>query len=447
MGSSTSTLCQTRWLSVHDALVLATCVVFGVFWGIIERGWYNGAIAAISVGVILGLVAQIGDLRRGFVGQIALTSEERWGWRFAIAWRVVVVCLMVAYFFIRLLVPWKVLAFNTGRDIVLPGIAEIHDAVLLTAMIVAVGSSLCFVTRAERRWWSWPGELLACVLACVLLAVTVRDQLLVPALVHITIAGIEMSQPLQFSSESLAVYDTGRLVHFFDVTTAGVASVLVSLVLVRLLAWGWPRGRRWRAGLTAMLVASVVVTGAFSMKIALIEVPDITPALASRIPAPNLHEIMAAAALALLLVGSVARRWSTPPQIACVPKTAGWRCNEHRYYHERRLLLLPLAVISLLMAAYVGRTTWTIMIGCVRWWETLGWTVAGVVGSPEACLCLALGILAVQCARSRNVAAQTEPPPLSPVIFLLVGAALLAILVLGVPILGAWGFALCFNVL
>ncbi|MEN6557464.1 MAG: hypothetical protein ABFC54_04715 [Thermoguttaceae bacterium] len=448
MMASTSALRPMGWLSVRDAWVLATCVVFGVFWGIVDRGWPSGPLAAISVAVILGLVAQIGDLRRGFAGQTALTSQERWGWRFAIVWRLVVVALMFAYFLVRWLVLWKVLASNVARDFVPFGFAALDIAVLLMAILVAIGSNPCLIQTTERRRWAWLGELLVGALACVLLAVLLRDRLLIPALVHITIAGIEMAQPLQFSSESLAACDTGRILHFFDVTTAGAASVLVSLLLVRFLAWRWPRGLGWRIVAAAALVASLVMTGMFSRKIALVEVPDMTPALASRIPTPNLHEIMAAAALALLLVGAVGRRWSTPRD-AAASKCIDWRRCEYRYYHERRLFLWPTAAIALWILICEGATIWRIMNGfdSCGWLIALRYSAAGMIGDPVTCLCLALGILAVQCALSRNVAAQTEPPPLSPALFLLVGASLLAILVFGIPILGAWGFALCFNVL
>jgi hypothetical protein len=69
---------------------------------------------------------------------------------------------------------------------------------------------------------------------------------------------------------------------------------------------------------------------------------------------------------------------------------------------------------------------------------------------PETCLSVALIVLAVQSAFSgrskRPDAVHMDPPPLAPGLFLLIWWVLLAIIVFGVPILGAWGFALGFNV-
>jgi len=213
-------------LTIRGWLVLISSTVLGLSFWIIERDWYWGALAAISLCIIFGLAAQVHDLWRGSQGSGAWTSEERWGWRFAVAWRLVVVCLMVASFLVRVLVKWKALALDPGDSIGIFYLCGMHDAVLLIAMIIAIASSPRLAQRAERRWWSWAGELLVGIAACILCAIMVRDQLVIPVLVHITIAGIEMAQPLQFSSEALAAYDTTRLARFFDVTTVGVVSVL-----------------------------------------------------------------------------------------------------------------------------------------------------------------------------------------------------------------------------
>ena len=66
-------------------------------------------LAAISLWIVLGLMAQVYDLWGSAEGSEPLpTSEERWGLRFATAWRLGVACLMGAYFVVRLLVTWKV---------------------------------------------------------------------------------------------------------------------------------------------------------------------------------------------------------------------------------------------------------------------------------------------------------------------------------------------------
>ena len=390
---------QHRWpwrLTIHDRLVLISSAVLGLFFWIIERDWYWGALAAISLGIVLGLAAQVHDLWRGSKGSGAWTSEERWGWRFAVAWRLVVICLMVASFLVRLLVKWKVLALDPGDNVVsLFYLGGMHDAVLLTAMIIAISSLPCLAKRAERNWWSWAAELMVGIAACILGVIILKDHLVIPFLVHLTIVGIEMAQPLQFSSEALAAYDTKRLAWFFDVTTAGVVSVLVSCVLLRLFSLCWWRGVLWRACLGVLLAASLTTTIVLSERIALVEVPDITPALAADIPMPKLHQMVAAAVLTLLLVSAAARRWSEPPRIGSDAGNWTWRRDE-RYYHERRIRLLPLVscrccvmLISLIRGS-LGLLRW--------WWLAIGYSVpripvvalscrtkASIMDGPEIC--------------------------------------------------------------
>ena len=436
---------QNRWprrLTIRDWLVLISVAVFGVSFWIIERDWYWGALAAISVCIVLGLAAQVHDLGRGSKRSEALTSEEHWGRRFAVAWRLVVICLMVASFFVRLLVQWKVLALDPGNDTARFYLGGMHDAVLLVAIIAAIASSPRPARRAERRWWSWAAELLGGIAACVLCAILLMDHVLIPLLVHITVANIEMAQPLRFSSEALAAYDPKRLARFFDVTTAGVVSVLVSCVLLRLLSLCWWRGARWRACLGVLLAASLTTTIMLSARIALVDVPDITPALAAEIHMPRPHHIVAAAVLTLLLISAAARRLSEPSPVAVATGDFAWRRDEQRYYHERRIVVLLLAGVMLVKCA-----VWLHDQGVpvFDWEDTVWYLVMGPVG----CLPLALICLAVQSVSSGwsncSSPASMERPRLAPGLFLLVWSVLVAIIVFGVPILGAWGFALGFN--
>ena len=104
-------------LSRRAWLISILSAALGVFFWTIERDWHSGAWAAISLWIVLGLMAQVHDLWRSPEGSGVLTPEERWGWRFAVAWRLAIACLMVAYFVVRLLVTWKILAFNDGDNL------------------------------------------------------------------------------------------------------------------------------------------------------------------------------------------------------------------------------------------------------------------------------------------------------------------------------------------
>ena len=156
------------------------------------------------------------------------------------------------------------------------------EAIPLIAMIIAIASSPRLAERAQRYWWSRIAELVVGVAAFVLCVFLLMDHFLIPVLVHITVAGIELAQPLPFASESLAAYDTGRLARFFDITTAGAVSVLVSCILLRLFSHAWWRGARWRACCGVLFAVSLMATIALSVRIVWVEVPGISHALAAR---------------------------------------------------------------------------------------------------------------------------------------------------------------------
>ena len=128
-------------LSRRTLLISILSAVLGVFFWRIEEDWHSGAWAAISLWIVLGLMAQVRDLWRSPDGSGAMTSEERWGWRFAVVWRFAIAGLMVAYFVARLFIAWKILVLQDGPDVFWMFFGQISDAVLLTAMIVAIASS------------------------------------------------------------------------------------------------------------------------------------------------------------------------------------------------------------------------------------------------------------------------------------------------------------------
>jgi hypothetical protein len=433
--------CCRPWpLTIRGWLVLISSTVIGLSFWIIERDWYWGALAAISLCIIFGLLAQVHDLWKDFRGSETWTSEERWARRFTITWRLVVICLIAASFLVRLLVKWKILDLNTGRDYFSLSLCGIHDAVLLTAIIIAIASSPCLMKRMERRKWSWVLDLLGGVAACALCTIFAMDQALVPVLVHITISGIEMAGSPQFSSEALAVYNPARLAWFFDITTMGVISVLSSCILLRLLSLLWWRRILWRVCLGVLLAASLTAMIVLSERIAFVEIPAISPALAAEISMPRAHLLVASAVLVLLLISAIARRWSELPTRLGGTENHSWRRDESRYYHERRILLLPLAVVLLI----------SLVRGCIDWpWYTLMWSLADWIESPQTCLSVALIVLVMQITFSGDrkcFDATLEPRPrLAPGLFWLIWLVLLAIVVSLVLVFDAWGFALWFK--
>ena len=212
-----ATITRRRWpgtLTIRGWLLLIASAALGIVFGLVAEDWQPGAMAAISLWVVLGLASQVHDLWTSPAGNGALTREERRGWRFAVAWRVVVASLIVACFLLRLLVARHVLAIDDGRDIIFVSWTDMVEAVLLISMVAAVGSSPRLARRKELRPGAWIVGLLAGVAVGVLCAILLTQYFVVPFLVHISIFAIEMSQPMRVSVDALATYDPRGLFGF-----------------------------------------------------------------------------------------------------------------------------------------------------------------------------------------------------------------------------------------
>ena len=314
--ASNATPRQARqpWQFTLRGLFLFTfSIALGLSFWKTEHDWYLGALAAISFWIVLGLAAQVRDLWGTFQRSGILTTEERWGWRFAIAWRLAACCLIATYFLDRWLVTWHILAINKNSENFSASPREMCEAGLLTVLIVAIASSPRLARRGRRGGWFWTVELLSGIAAAQLFMVLLADRLAISALVHIAITNVQIAQPGRSSADVPTACSAARTAKFFAVTTAGVVSVLVSCGLLRLLSLRWWRGGPGRTCLGVLLAASLIMMVLLAGKVALVEVPGITPILAANIFMPRSHQFVAAAVLVLLLVSVAACRWSEPP--------------------------------------------------------------------------------------------------------------------------------------
>lgn len=449
LSSETHQPSRRSWqFTVRGLFVLVSSAAIGLSLWKIEQDWLLGAWGTISLWVVLGLAAQAQDLWRISRESRAWMPEERWGLRFAIAWRLAIACLIVAYFLVRLLVMWQALRFDDGRDSVWIPWRGLYDSLLLSAMIVAIGSSPRLVQRVRPRWWSRIVGLLVGIASGILSVGILLDSLLICVLVHIATVGIELAQPLQLSLDALTTYDAARMTRFFLVTTAGLVSLMTSYGLLRLLSVQWRRAGRRRAVLGGFLALSLSTLALLVGWIALVEFPAVSPFLAANIRIPKPHQLVGGSVLTLLLVTTVARRWSVPPADSGV-NPGSWRRDEGRYYHEYRVVAFLLAGVIVgncvthgFMRTYQGDSRF--------FWQLMA---EYVFESPPGYLSLALILLAARRVvtgwRKRSDAAPTnaaptDPPRLAPALFSVVASALLAIVVFGVPILATWGFSLWF---
>jgi hypothetical protein len=340
---------------------ISSAVLGALVWGC-EGYWYLGALAAISLWIIVGLLAQVHDLGKCGKQCVDLPSEERWGWRFAVAWRLVVACLMGACIVVHALISLHVPLLDDGYHAIFISAGQLCHALLLTTIILAIASSPRLVHRRAPHRWSWVIELLRFIVAVLLVMIVAMDHTLTAALVHTTIALIGLAQPNHFS-EGFASANPAQLAHLLAVATAGAVSVLVACGLLRLLSRRWWRGRGQRACWGTLLAASLAAMIAIAGQIGRVEIPRISPILAAQITVPGFGLLALAAALVLLLVMAAARRWSEPLSTDSATESLRWRRDERRYHHERRPVIVLLAAVTFLpvlraLLDFSGRSSW-----------------------------------------------------------------------------------------
>ena len=195
LGGILSQLHGRQWL-----LLLASLVLGLVFYGL-NRDWYQGVLATLSVWIVAGLWTEAGDLWRCRPNS-GHSSDVRWGWRFAVAWRMAIQFLIALYFLVQLLA-WAGVINSLGpEERVWMMSQELWEAVLFLALLMALGSTL---RRQETRpsYKSWFSRSLAylllvvsCLAAAVFCAFLLKAEADVPALVHMTLVGIGLAQPL-----------------------------------------------------------------------------------------------------------------------------------------------------------------------------------------------------------------------------------------------------------
>jgi hypothetical protein len=454
--------------SLRSLFALTFSVAIGLsFWKVTQH-WYSSTLAALSFWIILGLMSQVVDLwgsirqSRGcgkgdrhllceapegpFRQKVPVTfsadlpSDERWGLRFALVWRLALCCLIVAALVVRSLIGFRLFGYKDDEDITVivffTTARGLWDAVLTVSIIAALASSPRLM-RPKRRWpWTWAVNLLGLIAAGVFLAGRAIDSLLITFLVHATISCILSAQAAKLVTDSLDSFNPKRILQFCDLATAGVVFLLISCVSLWLLALRWRSAPWQRLGLGILLVASLAAMVLLAVRIAFVEIPVVSPVLAANISVPGPPRLAAAAVLVLIVATVVALRWSELPA-EHTNQPVPWRRDEGRYHHERRWLAAALGGAAIASLVVVGLRQTSPRPD----WDELAYLFM----IPENCLTIALVLVAVASVSSgwfrRSDATAVQPPRLAPGLFLVVWSGLLTIIVCSAPLLGAWGLA------
>jgi hypothetical protein len=435
--------------TLRGLFFLTFSVALGLSFWKMEQDWYPAVLAAASFWIVLGLAAQARDICCDLRGRCDLAKDELCGLGFAAAWRLTV-CLLIG---ICLLVRAVARFHSCYVDRNFPSHWDFLDqecfilsprtmwsAVLLCLLIVAIGYSRSRIRRSWRPPWSWTICIFRGVAIGVLFLVVLEERQVVAYLVHITIVGVLSAQPLLLEPDVVVAASRSRIMLFYEITSAGVVSLLASSILLWQISVWWRTGGARRLCLAAVLVASLAAMILITARIAVVEIPAISPLMAANISMPAPIQFAAAMLLAVGLATAIARRWAEPLPDDAIPRKATWRRDERRYYHERLPLILLLSGAAWLEC---------VVLGCMllRRWPSSWEEIACLFASPVETLSLALFLLAVQVAlfglRKRSDSLAITQPRITPALFAVVWLAALAIMACAAPVLSAWHFA-CF---
>lgn len=399
--------------------------------------WQAGIPAAAGAWIVFGLINQSLDLWHALRRRTDLSGDQRWGWRFAIFWRLAVVLLLVGQY-----VVWALLELI---DLPYAEYSLEHRGVRLreatTCFCVLIVFASVLPSRKARPRGAWSGffnvtGVVAGVVFCLLVCF---QGMFGPFLVTIAVHGIEAAQPLRFALEGVDPLAGDRMARFFLECSAAFASAL----LVPVLAWQLIRRSCrsqprvfWRVAFLAATAISAASLG----WLLLICMPRALPIMIEAQPMGPFHVWIAALVLLALSVTVAAYRLASVPHEDPETSEPSWRRNEQRYYHQWRSVIILFAAGMVTISAI---ELWT-YAGVFGWWSEM----AGLFCNGRQLLGLTLVMTAVYVVFSptRRVSELCRTPsPLSPTRFVDVWMTMFLASLVVIPSLALFGFSLWFS--
>ncbi|NQT14209.1 MAG: hypothetical protein HQ582_15750, partial [Planctomycetes bacterium] len=216
--------------SLGGLMVFVTGVAVGLSMaGMQTLDWTHGILGAVVAWIVVGLLVQACDLWGTFHGRRDLSSDERFGWRFAVFWRVVVVCLLAGYYLLAALLHLKVIALAEPDGIFDLVGANLREGILLVCLVTVVFSVLPARQTERRGRGSVVLDLAGAAAGVVVCAIVCWDRTCIQFLVAIAIQGIETAQPLDMAPEGVEILPAVRTARFFRESSLAALLGLVNL--------------------------------------------------------------------------------------------------------------------------------------------------------------------------------------------------------------------------
>jgi hypothetical protein len=446
---------ERKWrfqFSIRGMMVMTAAVAVGCSVGCLKTAELEDALFAfVSTWIVIGLAVQIADLWTAFRQTTGLSADQRSGWWFAILSRTALAMLLIGHFLLmELLATGRVTLAGARGDSFSNqplGHESLRNAILAMSLLLIFAGLEARAAPVKLRRWSPAIKLLSALAIGVCLYYLLLYQFLVYGLVHIACAGIAQGMPSR--GDYAKIYSAARALSFLAWALLAFGLVLLDLFCIRQLISSWKQGTRRRAIVIAVLGISLALTAIHPAWLATRGLRGVSPFFAEVFPIRPINRWLFGILLAALFATAAARRMIPIGETAAGEADTNWRRRSSAYFHEYRLLAFFVAATIVGMAAHqfmLALKDWTALTG---FFQTTAQMVTQTLQSgafDSRCqlwfvvFCFALyravGI-------KRNSHAASPELPLS--LFAVVWTALLATVLMAVPISAALGFGLALN--
>jgi hypothetical protein len=415
----------------------------------------DGLFAAATTLIVIGLVRQIGDLRRTYRQADGLSPEQRCGWWFAMLSRGALAILLASHFLLMaLLATGRIELANTGDD--LPffgplGHAHLRNAIFSMSLLLVFAGLDGSTTRVRPRRASAVIALLTALAIVILIWHLLLYDFWIYGLVHVACCGIAMGMP-HGPVEFAQIYSDARAWSFLCRSVLAGGLVLLDAFFLRQLISRWNGGKHTQAAIIAALGVSLALTAIFPVWLATGGLRSVAPCFAEVFSLVPVNRWFFGILLLILFVTAAARQMVPGGRMTAADTRWNWR-RPAGYFHEHRLLALFVMGTIACLAVRSLVTTWN---SWIIWWaprptfmefakEVLEYSLANPFHQLWAVVFwLALCRTIFGFARNAETAG-ARPPELRLSLFAIVWTALLATVVMTAPIFAALGFGLCLN--
>jgi hypothetical protein len=437
--------------SLRQILVAVVAVAIGLaIWRLPKGDWIDVPLATLSFYYVLSLFRHASAARQLLSKNPDLPRDQRWGGRLQFVILIGFACLLIATWIIRTLAANELLLRQPHGDVL--GYVQLavlpRDLAVLT-MLAAAGMSYRRTrpTRAVRIRQSIYAVLVA---AAVMIGLTLyeADTTLITFIVYIAVQGIELAQPAKLLPPELNVSNAVRVRQFTLASLAGLAVLVMNLLVIPGLTklWKWPLQR---CALLVLLAIGLSAEIWLSSELACRAIWRLSPAMAEAISVPPL---VIALVVGLVLIFALAVLWPNLAQPGqSEPPAMSGNCG--RWFHESWVGSLALGACT--TTAVVGQWIRDLnLLVTSSYWRTaprpldLGTIVSVMTQHPSTGIGVAAAIGGFALAwirwRAKDDPIKESLPSINPSQLAITFLALVVSIIASAPILAAASFSYWF---